>query len=252
MFLTIGILLTGFVYLRGWLAIRRTRPAEFTLVRLSYCLCGLAALWLAIASPLDDLADDLLSAHMVQHLLLLSVVPPLLLLGRPVIPLLRGLPAPLRFSAFHRVGRWLISPPVAWIAMNAIFVGWHVPAAFDFALNHEYWHRFEHVCFLAGSLAFWWCIVRPWPTGWGWLPYLVSADLVNTALSAFLAFCDRPVYGYYVAHPSPFPISPLSDQVLGAVIMWVGGSFAFLIPATLMTFQRITGDSRPLVQSPPA
>jgi cytochrome c oxidase assembly factor CtaG len=238
MFVTIAIGLTGAVYLRGWLAIRQTRPAEFTLLRLGYFLSGLAVLWVALGA-LDDLADELLSVHMVQHLLLLSVVPPLLLLGWPVIPLLRGLPAPLRLSAFHRVWRWLTSPPVAWITMNAIFLAWHVPAAYDFALDHEYVHRFEHVCFLLSSLAFWWCIVQPWPGGWGFLPYLIGADLVNTAVSAFLAFCDRPVYTYYLAHPAPYPISPLSDQVLGAVIMWVGGSFAFLIPAAWMTFRRL-------------
>lgn len=227
-------------------------------MRLSYFLFGLTTLWLAVSSPLDGFADVLLSAHMVQHLLLLSVVPPLLLLGWPVVPLLRGLPASLRrplfrLPALRRLGQWLVSPPVAWIAMNATFLAWHVPAAFDFALNHERWHQFEHICFLSTSLAFWWCIIRTRPTGWGWLPYLISADLVNTALSAFLAFCDRPVYSYYLAHPSPYAISPLSDQALGAIIMWVGGSFAFLVPATLMTFQRLQfrADSRPLFQSPP-
>jgi cytochrome c oxidase assembly factor CtaG len=211
----------------------------------------------AIASPLDDLADALLSAHMVQHLLLMSVVPPLLLLGWPVVPLLRGLPAwilrpvlgpLLRLAVFRRLGRWLISPPVAWIAMNLTFLGWHVPAAYDFALQHEYWHDFEHVCFLASSLAFWWCVIQPWPTqsrrnSWGLLLYLLSADLVNTALSAFLAFCDWPVYSYYLTQPNPFHVSPLSDQVLGAVIMWVVGSFVFLVPATWITFSLLQAPS---------
>jgi len=69
------------------------------------------------------------------------------------------------------------------------------------------------------------------------LLYLMSADIVNTALSAFLAFCDRPVYSFYVTGPNPFHVSPLSDQVLGAVIMWVLGSIVFLIPAILITVQ---------------
>ena len=171
--LTIAIVLTGCVYLRGWLAIRKTRARNLRLLRLSCFLLGLAVLWLAVASPLDDFADVLLSAHMVQHLLLMSVVPPLLLLGWPVVPLLRGLPAwilrpvlgpLLRLAVLRRLGRWLVSPPVAWLAMNLSFLGWHVPAAYDFALTHEHWHDFEHVCFLASSLAFWWCVVRPWPT----------------------------------------------------------------------------------------
>jgi cytochrome c oxidase assembly factor CtaG len=255
--LTIAIVLVGCVYLRGWFAIRKTRASQFTLLRLSWFLLGLGGLWLAVASPLDDFADALLSAHMVQHLLLMSVVPPLLLLGWPVVPLLRGLPAwilrpalgpLLRLAMLRRLGRWLISPPVAWIAMNLTFLGWHVPAAYDFALRHEYWHDFEHVCFLASSLAFWWCVIQPWPTqtprnSWGLLLYLLSADLVNTALSAFLAFCDRPVYGYYLTQPNPFHVSPLSDQVLGAVIMWVVGSFVFLAPATWITFSLLQAPS---------
>ena len=255
--LTLGVVLTGGVYLRGWLAIRKTRPAQFTLLRLSYFLIGLAALWVAVASPLDGFADVLLSTHMVQHLLLMSVVPPLLLLGWPVVPLLRGLPGwilrpvvgpLLRLPALRRLWRWLISPLVAWITMNVIFIGWHVPAAYDFALKHEHWHQFEHVCFLAGSLVFWWCIVRPWPTrqrwnSWGLLLYLLAADLVNTAVSAFLAFCDWPVYNYYLTQPNPFHVSPLSDQILGAVIMWVVGSFVFLAPATLITYRLLQSPS---------
>jgi len=220
-------------------------------------MLGLAVLWVALASPLDSFADVLLSTHMVQHLLLMSVIPPLLLLGWPVVPLLRGLPAwiltpvlgpLLRLPVLRRLWRWLISPLVAWMVMNMVFISWHVPAAYDFALEHEHWHEFEHVCFLASSLAFWWCIVRPWPTrrrrnSWGLLLYLLSADLANTAVSAFLAFCDWPVYGYYVTHPNPFDVAPLSDQILGAVIMWVGGSFVFLAPATWITFRLLQAPS---------
>ena len=150
-------------------------------LRLNCFLLGLVVLWIALAAPLDDLADTSLSAHMVQHLLLMSAVPPLILLSWPVVPLLRGLPSwilrpvvgpLLRLRGLRRLGRWLISPPVAWIAMNLVFLGWHVPAAYDFALRHEHWHEFEHICFLASSLAFWWCIVLPWPaqrrsSNWG-------------------------------------------------------------------------------------
>jgi cytochrome c oxidase assembly factor CtaG len=244
---TAAIVIATAIYLRGWLAIRRTRPLQFTSLRLCSFCAGLAVLWLAIASPMDGFADALLSAHMVEHLLLMSVVPPLLLFGLPVVPLLRGLPAPvlrsiapaIRSSALRRLGHWLISPVVAWLLMNACFLGWHVPAAYDFALEHEGWHVVEHVCFLGSSILFWCCVLLPWPTrnrapGWGILFYLVSADIVNTMLSAFLAFCDRPVYAFYLDHRNPFGVSPLQDQVLGAVIMWVFGSLVFLIPAMVI------------------
>lgn len=124
--------------------------------------------------------------------------------------------------------------------MNLTFLVWHIPSAYVFALRNEGWHVVEHLCFLIGALLFWWCIMRPWPaaankTNWGILIYLISADLVNTLLSAFLAFCNRPVYRYYIEQPNPFGVSPLEDQVLGAVIMWVIGSLAFLIPAVVIT-----------------
>lgn len=146
----------------------------------------------------------------------------------------------LRMPMVRRLGRWLVSPIAAWMAMNLVFLGWYPPAAFDFALDHERWHEFEHLTFVAGSILFWWSILQPWPaskrgSGWELVFSLISVDLVTTVLSAFLAFCGRSVYPYY--RSSPFPVSPLSDQIMGAVIMWVLGSFAFLLPATLITFR---------------
>ena len=249
LFVTTALLLIAIVYISGWFAIRRTRSAQFPMWRLAAFLLGLAIIGLAIASPLDGFADALLSAHMVEHLLLMSFAPPLLLLGCPVVPILRGLPRGitihllgplLRVKALRTIGSFLTTPLVAWFAMNLIFLGWHVPAAYDFALEHEHWHQFEHACFLGASLLFWFPLIRPWPArshypGWHMLIYLVSADIVNTALSAFLAFCERPVYSYYLREPNPFPIAPLADQVTGAVIMWVVGSLVFLLPVLYIT-----------------
>lgn len=250
-YLTAITVLTALIYLRGWLAIRRTRPAQFPGWRLCAFCSGLAVLWIAIASPLDGFADTMLSAHMVEHLLLMSFAPPLLLLGDPQVPLLRGLPrifidrllgSLFRWRALRGLGRFLVAPAVAWLLMNLAFVGWHVPSAYDFALEHERWHDFEHICFLSTSILFWWPLIRPWPTnsnalGWYVLPYLVGADIVNTALSAFLAFCERPVYAYYITQANPFGIPPLPDQVAGAVVMWVIGSLIFLIPSVVLTVQ---------------
>jgi cytochrome c oxidase assembly factor CtaG len=257
-FLTVMVILTALVYIRGWFAIRKTRLAQFPDWRLACFLLGLATIWLSIASPLDGFADAMLSAHMVEHLLLMSFVPPLLLLGYPSVPMLRGLPhwaavgiaGPLlRMSWLRELGRFLVRPRVAWLAMNLSFVLWHIPAAYDFALEHERWHDFEHICFLGTSILFWWPLIRPWPSharkpGWYVLPYLVGADLVNTALSAFLAFCGRPVYSYYLTEPNPFGVDPMNDQVAGAVIMWVIGSMVFLVPAVVITFSLVHQDSK--------
>lgn len=256
--LTTSIAASAAVYVRGWFAIRRTRPALFPGWRLAVFLLGLAILWLALASPLDGFADALLSAHMVQHLLLMSAVPPLVLLGLPVVPILRGLPrffvrtilGPLFSSkALLATGRFITKPVVAWLAMNITFLLWHAPAAYDYALWNQPWHRLEHICFLTTSLLFWWPVIQPWPArhhslGWGMLLYLVTADFVNTALSAFLAFCDRPVYSYYLSRPNPFHVDPVADQAAGAVIMWVLGSVVFLAPAVVITTRLLQGNRR--------
>ena len=260
--LTGCLICTAALYLRGWALIRQTRPAIFTVTRLFSFLSGLAVLWLAIGSPMDGFADALLSAHMVEHLLLMSVVPPLLLLGYPTVPLLRGLPRPLlrfvvapviRLRQMRRVGHAFTQPLPAWLLMNGTFLAWHIPHAYDFALEHENWHAVEHLCFIASSILFWWCIIQPWPTvrhrlGWGILIYLVSADIVNTMLSAFLAFCDRPCYAFYRDEPHQFRVDPLNDQILGAVIMWVLGSLAFLLPAVFITLRLLANDGVVLVE----
>jgi putative membrane protein len=248
LWLTVSVIVMGLIYLRGWFAIRETRPEQFSGWRLFSFSSGLTILWLAIGSPMDGFADALLSAHMVEHLLIMSVVPPLLLCGLPAVPLLRGLPLGMRgvlgpvirSHTLRRMSHLLVTPIVAWLAMNLVLLGWHIPRAYDFALEHEYWHDVEHLCFLGTSLLFWHCVLRPWPAkksqrGWGILLFLVSADVVNTLLSAFLAFCGRPVYRFYLEHANPFHVSPLEDQVLGAVAMWVLGSMAFLVPAVLIT-----------------
>jgi len=254
--LTTSVVITAFAYLRGWFALRKTRRAQFSGIRLASFLAGLAVLWFAIGSPMDGFADALLSAHMVEHLLLMSAVPPLLLCGLPVAPLLRGLPRAfvryfispfLRMPNVRRFSHWLTQPLVAWLLMNITFLAWHIPTAYDFALEHEYWHVFEHLCFLTSSLLFWWCVLRPWPAstqqqGWGMLVFLVSADVVNTMLSAILAFCDRPVYRFYLDHPAGFGLPPLEDQVLGAVVMWVFGSVVFLVPAVLITTRLLSSN----------
>ena len=249
--LTIVMLAVALLYARGWWLLRKTRPVQFVPWRLLCFLAGMATLWVSICSPMDGFADSLLSAHMIEHVLLMSFVPPLVLLGQPVVPMLRGMPrwftriavGPfIRRRSLRNFGRWLTSPLVAWLLMNMVFLGWHLPKAYDFALEHETWHDVEHLCFLGTSILFWWPLLQPWPSkqrgpGWWMLPYLAFADIVNTILSGFLAFCERPVYSYYVRQPNGFGISPLMDQRAGAAAMWVIGSIVFLFPAVGIAYR---------------
>ena len=119
---------------------------------------------------------------------------------------------------------------------------------FELALRSELWHAVEHICFLVTAFLFWWPVVQPWPSRarwsrWAMIPYLLLADLQNTALSAFLIFCDRVVYPTYATAPRIFGMSALEDQAAAGAIMWVPGSCAFLIPLTFISI-RLMSPSR--------
>ncbi len=245
---TAALAVTAAIYVRGWLQIRRTRAWLFPLWRLIAFLGGMLAIFVAVASPLDTFSETLLFMHMAQHFVLMSIAPPLIVLGAPVVPMLRGLPRgvirglrPLFLTGvIGRVGSFLTQPKVAWLAMNAAYVGWHIPKAYEFALASENWHNFEHACFFFTSLMFWWPVIAPWPwrqrgSRWLLLPYLLLADLVNTGLSAFLCFSGRLLYPSYGAVPRLFGLSALNDQVAAGAFMWVMGSTVFLIPAMGIT-----------------
>src|ERR1700757_4911885 len=144
--------------------------------------------------------------------------------------------------------RYLLRPTQAWLLMNAAYIGWHIPAAYEFALSSEGWHNVEHACFLFTGLLFWWPIVDPWPhreeaSRWKILPYLVSADIVNTGLSAYLCFSGRLIYPSYGEISRPFGISALNDQVAAGAFMWVFGSLVFLVPLFAITFRLLSSNN---------
>jgi cytochrome c oxidase assembly factor CtaG/ferredoxin len=252
--LTLILSVTGLVYLKGWLVLHRVSPALFGSWRLLSFLSGLMVLWLALSSPLETVSNLVLSAHMVQHVFLLMVVPPLLLLGSPILPLLRGLPrtlardgiAPfLRWALLKRFAHRLTAPVVCWVLMTMTLLAWHLPAAFELALHSPSWHKIEHLCFLTAALLFWWPVVRPFPFRRRWplwsLPiYLLAADLVNTALSATLTFSGRVLYPTYANMPHFFGVTALSDQATAGVIMWIPGSLAFMIPAVVIAIRLLS------------
>jgi len=248
----LSLLLTVWVYWRGWRRLRTTRPAQFPAWRLACFVAGLASLWIAIASPLDALGGMLLFAHMTQHLILMSVAPPLILLGSPVVPLLRGMPrwiirdalGPF-FGTLHQLGRQLTRPIVCWLAMNVAYVGWHLVPAYELALRSAGWHQVEHACFFFTCILFWWPVILPWPSvasgsRWIMLPYLVSADLVNTGVSAFFCFAGRVIYPTYLQAPRLFGLTALKDQIAAGALMWVIGSTIFLLPAVVITIQLLS------------
>ncbi|MGB6746338.1 MAG: cytochrome c oxidase assembly protein [Terracidiphilus sp.] len=251
---TTALALTALVYTRGWLRIRRTRPAQFLAWRLNCFLGGVAALFVAVASPLDTFSGSLLFMHMAQHFVLMSIAPPLIVLGAPVVPLLRGLPRwiirrPLRpffaSGVLPEIEAFLTRPLIAWLLMNMAYIGWHIPAPYETALASENVHNFEHACFFFTNLIFWWPIIQPWPsraafTRWLLIPYLLLADVVNTAVAAFLCFAGRLLYPSYGLIVRPLGLSALDDQVAAGAFMWVFGSMVYLIPAVAIVVQLLS------------
>jgi cytochrome c oxidase assembly factor CtaG len=219
--------------------------------RLAAFFAGIISIWIAIGSPLNAFDDVSLTVHMLQHLLLMSLAPPLILLGAPQLPLLHGLPQPLargvvspilRWAPVKRLGDLIANPAFGWFAAAAALIGWHVPAIFALALRWNWLHELEHASFLGAGLLFWWPVIQPWPSVARWprwsIPlYLFCATLPCDALSAFLVFCDRVVYSPYLSAPRVFAWSALEDQQCAAALMWVSVTILLLVPAVMVTIQ---------------
>jgi putative membrane protein len=248
--------LAGLVYAKGWLRLHKVFPNLISSWRLAAFLAGIVSLWIAIGSPLEAFDDVSLSVHMVQHLLLMAVAPPLILLGAPTLPFLRGLPRMirgavgqfLRWPPVQRLGRVLTDPAVCWLAATVALIAWHIPAAFELALRSDSWHEVEHGCFFATSFLFWWPVIQPFPSvarwpGWSIPLYLFLGTLPGGALGAFLTFCDRVLYPSYGSAPMIFHVSPLEDQVFAGALMWVFGTFVYMVPAVILSVRFLSGDT---------
>jgi len=184
---------------------------------------GIAVAGSVFAPPVAHLDHHLLTAHMVQHLLLMLVAAPLILLG--IGPM--SLP----------------EPPLAicWLAGSVTVIIWHVPPIFELALKSHSWHVLEQASFLIAGIVFW----RPVVAGSGWpVPvYLFLATLPCDALSAFLAFCGHVVYPHYLGdHAEKFGLSAIDDQELAGALMWFAVTFAYLIPALVLTGRLLSGE----------
>jgi putative membrane protein len=242
---------TALYYLRGWLHLRNALPRLIPVWRLVAFVCGLVSVWTLVASPLATLDRQSLTIHMVKHLLLMTVAAPLVLAGSPLVVLQRWTS---RFSIENKVllgslpagsfERCLTHPVLCWLVGTSAVIGWHLPVAFELAMRSHRIHGAEDGCFLLAGLLFWWPVLRPSSSGaaprWSMALYLFLATLPCDLLSAFLAFCDRPVYPCYLSTTQLFSLSPLQDQECAGALMWVWVTFAYLIPAVAITMQMLS------------
>jgi cytochrome c oxidase assembly factor CtaG len=232
---TLTLMAVALVYLRSWFWLRKTLDDRLSVWRLAAFMGGLAMLWVAVGSPLAFLDHDLLTAHMVQHLLLMTVAAPMILLGEAPQVFLLGFVARMPKPG----------PVFCWLASTVTVIGWHIPALLELGLHSEGWHAAEHACFFAAGLLFWWPVVRPWPSPasshpWSVPLYLFLATLPCDALSAFLTFCNRVVYPHYLSVDRHFGISALADQEWAGSLMWVWVTFVYLVPAIVVTIRMLS------------
>ncbi len=241
-------------YARGWLHLRKAFPRLITLAHLSAFAGGIILIFIAVASPLAMMDHELLSVHMVQHLLLMAVAPPLVLFGSPVPALLHGLPKRLvqgclgpflRSPLLRHLGRFISHPAFCWLAATLTVIGWHLPSLFALGLHSAGWHEIQHASFLLAGFLFWWPVIQPWPSasrspGWSAPLYLFLATLPCDALSAFLTFCGRVIYPSYLSASHPLHTSALQDQEWAGVLMWVSVTFIYMLPALVLTVRLLS------------
>jgi putative membrane protein len=201
--------------------------------------CGIALALIALASPLDTIADEyLFTAHMLQHLLLILGVAPLLLVGTPAW-LLREVLAALHLTAFVR---WAHHPLVAFFGFNLIFALAHVPVFYELTLASEPLHAAEHVVFIATAMLMWMPVLSPVPDisapypALGQVLYLFLQTVPASLVGGLLALAGTASYATYELAPRITALSAIEDQQLGGLIMWVGGGLYFLIATGVVFF----------------
>ncbi|MBV9131338.1 MAG: cytochrome c oxidase assembly protein [Chloroflexi bacterium] len=239
-FLLVPLIAVGVAYALGYRRLARRRHATHGR-RDGLFVVGYAALLVALISPVHSVGEQYFSVHMVQHLLLSLVAPPLLLLSAAMPVLLWAFPAQDRATLGRLVGqpglvrsslKFLTKPLVALTLFVATQWIWHQPVAYDWALANRWAHYFEHVSFFLTAMLFWWPVIGAPPlpsplnyparlayTFFGWLP--------NSILGAGISLSRAPLYPYYVSTAQTTGIDPLFDQQLAGLIMWVPGDVVF-------------------------
>jgi len=246
------------LYAVGWwrLARRGARPSWRPVAGLA----GWLALTAALLTPVAALGHFLFAAHMTQHMLLMAVAAPLLLLADPLPAVLWALPRPLRL----RAGRMLIAGhpvralwervttvPVAALVYAAVLWAWHLPRAYDAALGGEWVHHVEHLAFFGAAAMFWWPVIGPAPrarrpASYGLrIAHVVIAALHGSILAMLLAWSPRVLYETYAAVPRVTTLTALEDQALGGVIMWAGSSTVDMLAVLALVWRLLAALERP-------
>ena len=240
--LAISLLAFAAVFLIGVARVWRTAGAGRGIrsKELLAFLCGWAALVIALLSPLDEWSEALFFAHMAQHELLMVVAAPLMAVSSPLVAMLWALPARSRHRVIDVVRRpaiaagWaaLTAPPTVWILHALALWIWHLPSLYDAALEHEGVHAVQHLCFFMTAALFWWSLIRGRYGRLGYgaaVVYLFATALHSGILGALIAFSPHVWYPIYASNSLAWGLTPLEDQQLAGLLMWVPASLVFAV-----------------------
>jgi putative membrane protein len=246
MILVLALLTCG--YLRGWVRLRSTPGRTLDASRAVSFLFGVLTVWAALDSPLADHDRHSLTVHMIQHLLLMTIAPAVILLSEPLLAVWYGSPRSVhsllslvmqtRFT--QGLARVLSRPALCWTVSALTLLLWHVPALLTMALQSDMWHAVQQSSFVAAGFLFWWPVVQPWPspsTGpqWSTLLYLFLATLPCDVLAGFLVFSDRVAYRAYLSMPRHSGLSVLEDQQRAGALMWTVVTIVYFVAAGILS-----------------
>jgi putative membrane protein len=235
--IVIPLILSAFLYAKGVMRSRRR-----SLAQIAAFAVGWITLSLSLVSPIHPLGEVLFSVHMLQHTILMLIGAPLLVLGRPLVPFLFALPLNWRkglgkwTSAAWFVSGWRLLSGALFASMlqGAILWLWHIPALYQRTLESDLVHSVQHLSFLFSALLFWWVVIQK---GYGTGIFHVFATAVHTSvLGALMALAPSVWYPLYADRTEPWGLSPIEDQQLAGLVMWVPGGVIYLGAALALLF----------------
>ena len=208
-------------------------------------MTGLAVLLVSLNGPLHELSDTyLFSAHMVQHLVLTLVVPPLLIAGTPGSMFRQA----LRYPAVARVARVVSKPVACYAIFNVVLAVWHLPVLYNLAIAHHPVHIAQHLMFLVAATLMWWPLMSPLPE----LPrlpypmqmlYCFLMTIPMSVIAIFITYADEVLFPGYASAPRVWGVSPMQDQLFGGLIMWIPGGLFFVCVMAIVFFKWAARDT---------
>ena len=246
-------------YLLGrWRLSRRTKYRVVHLGDTLFFVGGGVVLTLVLVSPIDVYGGDLFFMHMIQHLSLMMIAAPLLLLASPMAVFLWAFPGTIRHQlgraftpngVLRRVLTGVTVPVIAWLFYVVVIWAWHVPVVYDKALEQEWLHIVEHLVMFGAAVIFWWPVIGPAPIR-SHLPYpfrflyLFLALSQNIVLAAILTFADSPVYAHYEDSPEHWGLGVDLDQQLGGILMWLPGAMMYFTALGILFYIWVSQEER--------